>query len=63
MKRQISVDEWVGMFRAIGLDDGKMKQWHNLFETRHPDAHQAFLEWLGLPQKDVDRIRAESLSK
>ncbi len=63
MKKQISVDQWVAMFRAIGLDEGTMKQWHTLFETRHPDAHQAFLEWLGLPPKDVDRIRSESLSK
>jgi hypothetical protein len=46
------------MFREIGLDQAKMEQWHRLFEARHPAAHQAFLEWLGLGTEDVDRIRS-----
>jgi hypothetical protein len=60
MKKQVNVEEWVAMYREIGLDEAKMKQWHKLFETRHPAGHQSFLEWLGLPPKDIDRIRSES---
>ncbi len=60
MKRNVSKDEWVAMFREIGLNNSQMDQWHKLFESRHPDGHQSFLEWLGLPQKEIDRIRAHS---
>jgi hypothetical protein len=60
MKKQVSVSEWVAMFREIGLDQAKMEQWHKVFETRHPAGHQSFLEWLGLPPKEIDQIRAAS---
>ncbi len=56
----MNVHQWVALFREIGLDDAKMKLWHHLFETRHPEGHQSFLEWLGLPTKEVERIRSES---
>ena len=48
------------MFEEVGLDQAKRLQWHKLFETRHPDGHQSFLEWLGLPPKEIDQIRAAS---
>jgi len=60
MKNQINVNDWTAMFREIGLDHAQMEQWHRLFESRHPAAHQSFLEWLGLPPKEIDRIRAAS---
>jgi hypothetical protein len=60
MKKHVNVTEWVAMFREIGLDQAQMKQWHKVFETRHPTGHQGFLEWLGLKPEDIDRIRAES---
>jgi len=60
MKQQVKVNEWVAMFQEIGLDEAKRKQWHKLFETRHPARHQSFLEWLGLPPKEIDKIRAAS---
>ena len=47
------------MFEEAGLDQSKRRQWHKLFETRHPAGHQGFLEWLGLPPKEIDQIRAE----
>jgi hypothetical protein len=60
MKKHVSKEEWVAMYREIGLDDSKMDQWHRLFESRHPDGHQGFLEWLGMPLKEVDRVRVQS---
>jgi hypothetical protein len=60
MSNLVSVSEWVALFREIGLDEAKMKQWHQVFEARHPAGHQSFLEWLALPPKEIDRIRAES---
>lgn len=60
MEAKVNVNEWVAMFRDIGLDDATMHQWHHLFEMRHPEAHQHFLEWLGLPANDIEGIRTKS---
>ncbi len=60
MNKHVTKEEWVAMYREIGLDRRKMKQWHKLFESRHPDGHQSFLEWLGISKKEIDEIRAWS---
>lgn len=57
MKSTVTVEEWVGRFRAIGLDDAAMEKWHQLFERENPDGHQSFLEWLGLPEERIAAIR------
>ena len=59
MKNHVNVDEWVAMFEEVGLDEAKRHQWHKLFEARHPEGHQAFLEWLGFTPKEIDGIRAQ----
>ncbi len=59
MKNHVNVQEWVAMFEEIGLDEPQMHRWHKIFETRHPDAHQGFLEWLGLGSEEIARIRAK----
>lgn len=60
MQNQVTVEEWVEMFREIGLDEETMMRWHRLFESRHPEAHQSFLEWLGLSPERISGIRANS---
>lgn len=50
-------EQWVSMFREIGLTDAQMQKWHQLFESLHPESHQQFLKWLGLPDQEIDRIR------
>ncbi len=60
MNKRVNVNDWVAMFRDIGLDEAKMEQWHRLFEACHPAGHQEFLEWLGLKPEEIDRIRAKS---
>jgi hypothetical protein len=59
MKKHVSKEEWVAMYEEMGWDGPKRMQWHQLFESRHPDGHRAFLEWLGIPPKEIDEIRAE----
>jgi hypothetical protein len=59
MKQHVTKDEWVAMFREVGIDQAMSMRWHRLFEARHPDGHQGFLEWLGIQQKEIDAIRAE----
>ncbi|MGD9265440.1 MAG: hypothetical protein PVJ71_06660 [Lysobacterales bacterium] len=51
-------ENWVLLFKEIGLDEATMKRWHQLFEAKFPDGHQAFLEWLNIPQDEIERIRA-----
>lgn len=53
-------DQWVELFREIGLDEATMRRWHAAFEKQWPGAHRSFLEWLRVPAADVDRIRAAS---
>jgi hypothetical protein len=53
----IGKEQWVALFREIGLDEEQMRRWHRLFEARHPDGHQSFLEWLEIPSEEIRRIR------
>ena len=61
MKANVTVEEWVARFKAIGLDQAAMEQWHCLFEQENPAGHQSFLEWLGLPAEKISEIRAKSV--
>ena len=56
----VSVDQWVDMFRTIGLTEQQMSRWHAEFESRHPDAHEVFLRWLELPEDRIRDIRARA---
>jgi hypothetical protein len=56
----VTVDQWVELFRAIGLKDADMHKWHVEFERRFPQGHQGFLEWLRLPAERIAKIRQDS---
>ena len=60
MKTQVTVEDWIAMFREIGLTEDAMHQWHRTFEARHPEGHQSFLEWLGLSAAKIEAIRLKS---
>ena len=51
---------WVKMLAAAGLDEEGMLEWHRAFEADAPEAHQDFLESLGLAPPEIKRIRARS---
>jgi DNA-binding transcriptional MerR regulator len=55
--RAIDKEAWTAILRAAGLDDDGMHRWHAEFERSAPEAHQDFLESLGLPGREVARIR------
>lgn len=59
---KMTKDEWVELFRAIGMDDEGMHHWHREFESRYPAKHQVFLEWLQLPEDEIKGIREHSRS-
>jgi len=51
---------WVSMLAAAGLDEAGMRNWHIEFEKTSPEAHQDFLESLGIPKREIATIRAWS---
>jgi MerR family transcriptional regulator, thiopeptide resistance regulator len=59
-KRTLTKESWTAMFRAIGMSDEDMRQWHVNFEKNMPDAHADFLHSLGLASEEIRRIRAWS---
>lgn len=60
--RTMSKEAWTRMFRAIGMSDDDMKGWHAYFEESLPEAHQDFLESLGLGAAEIRRIREWSMT-
>ena len=59
MQSKVSKEDWVAMFREVGMSDDTMMKWHRLFETRHPEGHEGFLVWLGISSDEIARIRAK----
>ena len=53
----ITKDRWVEIMRAAGLSDDDMHNWHRQFERLEPDAHQEFLESLGIESAEIQEIR------
>jgi DNA-binding transcriptional MerR regulator len=48
---------WTALLREAGLDDAAMLRWHQAFEQSLPEAHQDFLESLGLAPPEIAHIR------
>ena len=59
-EKHMNVEQWVDLFRVVGLEESDMHRWHREFEQRYPDGHQSFLEWLGLPPERIRTIRHEA---
>ena len=57
MQRNVNKEDWIAMFREIGLNDETMTRWHQLFEKRHPEGHADFLKWLGLSSSEIAKVR------
>ncbi len=53
----ISKDRWVEIMRAAGLKEQDMHNWHVQFEKMEPEAHQEFLESLGIQEAEIKKIR------
>ena len=59
--RVMDKQRWVAVLRAAGLDDAAMGQWHVAFERMSPEAHQDFLESLGIDAAEIAEIRSWSI--
>lgn len=56
----VDVAQWVSMLEEAGIDDTGKHRWHAAFERDAPEAHQEFLESLGLGGEEITRIRRQS---
>lgn len=55
--RVLDKSSWTALLREAGLDDAAMHRWHQAFEQSLPEAHQDFLESLGLDASEIVHIR------
>jgi DNA-binding transcriptional MerR regulator len=60
--RIMTKQSWVRLLSSVGLDEGDRARWHRAFERQSPEAHQDFLESLGLPADEIRAIRARCRS-
>lgn len=58
--RIITKEHWVSLLKATGLDEDDMTKWHIEFEKMSPEAHQDFLESLGIEKDEIKVIRGLS---
>ena len=59
----LNKERWVEIMRAAGLTEKDMHNWHIQFEKMEPDAHQEFLESLGIEASEIEKIRQWSRSQ
>ena len=59
MDKSMLVDKetFISILKSAGFEDEKMEQLHIEFEKNSPDAHQFFLEFLGIPAEEIKLIR------
>jgi MerR family transcriptional regulator, thiopeptide resistance regulator len=53
----INKERWVEIMRAAGFEEQDMRNWHIQFEKMEPEAHQEFLESLGIQAAEIKKIR------
>lgn len=58
--RIMNRERWVALLDAAGLDAADRAAWHREFERLSPEAHQDFLESLGMREAEIKKIRAWS---
>jgi len=58
--RSLTKDQWVALLASTGMSEAGMLKWHAEFEKNFPDAHQDFLESLGIPEDEITVIRKMS---
>ncbi|MCP5109199.1 MAG: MerR family transcriptional regulator [bacterium] len=52
--------QWVSLLEASGFTEEDMDRWHVEFERGAPEKHQQFLEFLCIPDEEIQEIRAWS---
>ena len=58
--KTITKDQFVAVLNDAGITDEQKHRLHAVFEARHPEAHESFLQWLALPADEVRSIRTSA---
>jgi hypothetical protein len=58
--KNLTKAEFVSLLDAANLTETQKRAFHANFERRHPDAHSAFLQWLGVSAEEAAQIREHS---
>lgn len=53
-------DTFIRSLKKIGLGEPEMDKLHEEFERLSPAGHQNFLEFLGIPKEEIEKIRTYS---
>ncbi|GLO64003.1 MerR family transcriptional regulator [Vibrio sp. MACH09] len=55
----LTKERWTELMAASGFSDQDMTNWHSQFESMEPEAHQRFLESLGIDKGEVTELRQQ----
>lgn len=55
----LTKERWTELMAASGLSDQDMTNWHKKFENMEPEAHQRFLESLGIDEDEIEELRRQ----
>ncbi len=50
-------ENWVEMFKQVGLTEEQMKNWHRIFEKNYSQDHEELLKWLGIGDEEIQKIK------
>jgi DNA-binding transcriptional MerR regulator len=59
----MNVDTWISLLMASGFSEEDMIQWHAEFEKLSPEKHKKFLEFLCIPDEDIEQIRSRTRAR
>ena len=56
----LTKETWISLLRSAGFTDEDLGRWHAQFERHSPKDHQKFLEFLCIPDDEIEVIRKEA---
>ncbi len=54
---EMTKEKWVAIMKSAGFSEQDMRRWHHEFERSDPQEHQQFLQYLHIPEKEIQSIR------
>jgi len=53
----ITKEKWTSIMKSSGFTEDDMHRWHAEFERMAPEEHREFLEFLHIPEAEIQSIR------
>jgi DNA-binding transcriptional MerR regulator len=55
--KMITKEKWTSIMKSSGFTEDDMHRWHAEFERMAPEEHREFLEFLHIPEAEIQSIR------